>query len=203
MSTSDRVIDVYDDVMEPHVAELIDNEMKKMQWEYGHWKSDKKKEGYHWTRWAGKTEEEIIGNGFEWLLPIWETAKEKYNFVEKYRMEEYVRVYMNAHTFGIEPNIHYDDGDFTLIYYPRLDWKPEWGGGTFIYDADDQLAKVHNYTLDKLVDCRPNRLLVFDAYLPHQGQPIIRDCHELRYVIVFKSNVRGFNRDGLDFYKED
>ena len=59
MSSSDRVIDVYDDVMEPHVAELIDNEMKKMQWEYGHWKSDKKKEGYHWTRWAGKTEEEI------------------------------------------------------------------------------------------------------------------------------------------------
>ena len=110
---------------------------------------------------------------------------------------------MNAHTYGIEPNIHYDDGDFTLIFYPRLDWKPEWGGGTLIYDADDRHAEVHNYTLDKLVDCRPNRLLVFDAYLPHQGQPVIRECHELRYVIVFKSNVRGFVREGLDFYKEN
>ena len=54
MSTSDRIIDVYDDVMEPHVAELIDNEMKKMRWHYGRWKSDKNKVGYHWTRWAGK-----------------------------------------------------------------------------------------------------------------------------------------------------
>ena len=61
-----RVIDVYDDVMEPHVAELIDNEMKKTYWHYGHWKSDKKQEGYHWTRFCGKTEEEIIEKGFDW-----------------------------------------------------------------------------------------------------------------------------------------
>ena len=30
----------------------------------------------------------------------------------------------------IEPHIHRDDGDITMIYYPRLDWKVDWGGGT-------------------------------------------------------------------------
>ena len=44
-------------------------------------------------------------------------AKEKYNFAQKYRIDEYVRVYMNAHTYGIEPNIHYDDFDITLIFF--------------------------------------------------------------------------------------
>ena len=200
--SSDRVIDVYDNVLEQHHAELIDNEMKKIGWQYGHWKSDKNKVGYHWTRFGGKTDEEIIENGFDWLLPIWDTFKQKYDFEEKYRVDDYVRIYMNAHTFGIEPNIHYDDGDFTMIYYPNMNWKPEWGGGTYIYDADEIDTGTPNYTLDKLVDCRPNRLVVFDAYLPHQGQSVIRSCHELRYVIVFKSNVKGFNRAGLDFYKD-
>ena len=30
------------------------------------------------------------------------------------------RVYMNAHTHGMEPHIHRDDGDLTMIYYPRM-----------------------------------------------------------------------------------
>ena len=43
-------------------------------------------------------------------------------------------MYVNAHTHGIEPHLHHDDGDFTMIYYPRLDWKPEWMGGTAIWN---------------------------------------------------------------------
>ena len=33
------------------------------------------------------------------------------------------RMYLNAHTHGIEPHPHIDDGDYTIIYYPRMDWK--------------------------------------------------------------------------------
>jgi len=43
--SSDRIIDVYDNVLEQHHAELIDNEMKKIGWQYGHWKSDKNQVG--------------------------------------------------------------------------------------------------------------------------------------------------------------
>jgi Rps23 Pro-64 3,4-dihydroxylase Tpa1-like proline 4-hydroxylase len=49
---------------------------------------------------------------------------------------ELERAYLNAHTYGIEPHIHRDDGDVTLIYYPRLDWKIDWGGGTAIYNDE-------------------------------------------------------------------
>ena len=38
---------------------------------------------------------------------------------------------MNAHTFGIEPHKHKDDGDFTMLYYPRMDWKLEMGWWNF------------------------------------------------------------------------
>jgi len=32
-----------------------------------------------------------------------------------------LRVYVNAHTHGIEPHLHLDYSNFTMIYYPRLD----------------------------------------------------------------------------------
>jgi len=198
-----RVIDVYDNVMEPHEAELIDAKMKKVHWQYEHWKSDRKKESYHWNRFAGTSTEEIAGGEFDFVLPIWETAKHKYDFAKKYNVSEFRRIYMNAHTFGIEPNIHYDDGDFTMIYYPRMDWDTSWGGGTTIYEEDGgKHLETHDYATDKLIDCRGNRLLVFDAYLPHQGMPVIRDCHKLRTNIVFKVLCTVGGRERLDFYKK-
>ena len=198
-----RVIDVYDNVMEPHEAELIDAKMKKVHWQYEHWQSDRNKEGYHWNRFAGTTVEEIAGGEFDFVLSIWETAKHKYDFAKKYNVSEFRRIYMNAHTFGIEPNIHYDDGDFTMIYYPRMDWDTSWGGGTTIYEEDGgKHLETHDYATDKLIDCRGNRLLVFDAYLPHQGMPVIRDCHKLRTNIVFKVLCTVGGRERLDFYKK-
>ena len=198
-----RVIDVYDNVMKPDEAEFIDAKMKKVHWQYEHWKSDNNKVGYHWNRFAGETAEEIAGGEFDFVLPIWETAKYKYDFEKKYNISEFKRIYMNAHTHGIEPNIHYDDGDFTLIYYPRMDWQSDYGGGTAIYEEDGgKHAPTHDYATDKLVDYRGNRLLVFDAYLPHQGMPVIRDCYKLRTNIVFKAYCSGGGRARLDFYKK-
>ena len=78
-----RVIDVYDNVMEQHEAEFIDAKMKEVHWKYEHWQSDKKKEGYHWNRFAGNTAEEIAGGEFDFVLPISETAKYKYDFERK------------------------------------------------------------------------------------------------------------------------
>ena len=95
--------------------------------------------------------------------------------LNKYKVTDYIRMYMNAHTHGIEPHLHVDDGDFTMIYYPRLDWKLEYGGGTLV---DGQL--LHNFG---------NRLIVFDAYLPHMAMPVSRQCYQLRTCVVFKCNA--------------
>ena len=95
-----------------------------------------------------------------------------FDLAEKYDVDTYLRIYMNAHTHGIEPHLHTDDGDFTMIYYPRLDWKLEYGGGTYI-DGE-------------LIEYKGNRLVVFDAPLLHSAMSVSRECYQLRTCVVFK-----------------
>jgi hypothetical protein len=83
-----------------------------------------------------------------------------------------------------------------MIYYPRLDWDIEWGGGTAVYkEVTDNTPKdpnfKPNYQIDKSVSYKGNRLIIFDAYLPHQALPVSRECYELRTCVVFKCNVMG------------
>ena len=90
------------------------------------------------------------------------------------------RMYLNAHTHGIEPHAHVDDGDFTIIYYPRMDWQRHFGGGTIIGN--------------ELIDYKGNRSIMFNASYLHQAQTISRQCYKLRTCVVFKikdlDNVR-------------
>ena len=111
------------------------------------------------------------------ILPIWEAA------IKKVKNVSIGRCYMNAHTHGMEPHIHRDDGDITMIYYPRMNWKMEWGGGTSVYDNDIETEILRH------VPYVGNRLLTFRADLPHQAMPVARVCYQLRSVIVFKCDV--------------
>jgi len=180
------MIIVHNDVVENHVAELIDSEMKNVTWKYDYHSRGNPKtprrghEGWephpskHWHRLCGKNGQQVIANGFEWVMPIWTAAMYKYDFKKNFNITGYKRIYVNAHTHGIEPVLHTDDGDFTMIYYPRMDWKPEWGGGTYI-DGE-------------LIPYVGNSLVIFDAHLHHMAMPVTRECYELRSVIVFKCN---------------
>ena len=176
------MIMLHDGVVEDHVAELIASEIRKVHWRYeyhsrGKGKDGKRKDAHpstHWHRLCGKSGQQIITNGFEWVMPIWTAAMFKYEFKKNFNITGYERIYLNAHTHGIEPVLHTDDGDFTMIYYPRMDWKPEWGGGTYI-DGE-------------LIPYVGNSLVIFDAHLHHMAMPVTRECYELRSVIVFKCN---------------
>tara|TARA_Y100001951_G_C11159369_1_gene193864 strand:- start:46 stop:558 length:513 start_codon:yes stop_codon:yes gene_type:complete len=167
------MIKIFDNVVEDHVAELIDSEMKNVQWKFDY-PSRPRHPSRHWHVLCGDNGIQIISNSFEWVMPIWIAALTKYDFKKNYNVVNYKRIYMNAHTHGVEPVMHYDDGDFTMIYYPRMDWKPEWGGGTLI---DGQLVPYVG-----------NNLVMFDAKLRHMAMPLPRECYELRTVIVFKCN---------------
>ena len=203
------MIDVYDDVLEEHNAILIDAEVKKLRWEYDY-SSDFTKPNKHWHILCGHDEEECDKNAYAWAYTLFEVFMNKLDFKNKYKVVEYERIYCNAHTHGIEPHIHVDDGDFTMIYYPRMDWVTGWGGGTAIFQElknskgspkyEEEISKLE---VDKLVNYKGNRLVVFDAYLPHQAQPVSRECYQLRPVVVFKCNISGANRERLDFYKTE
>ena len=161
---------IIDDLLEPHVAELIDSEVQELSWKYDY-PSRGGAPSKHWHIQACHTEQNLIDRGMDWIMPIWQSAIRKINLDLQWE-----RVYLNAHTHGLEPLSHIDDGDYTIIYYPRLDWKTEWGGGTFVND--------------KFVEYKGNRLILFTASMPHQAQSVSRQCYELRTCVVFKTNVK-------------
>ena len=168
------MIDVFDNVLEEHNAILIDDEVKKISWKYDY-SSEPSKPNKHWHVLCGHDEIECEKSGLFWAHSIFEIFVNIFDFNSKYNVKDYERIYCNAHTHGIEPHLHIDDGDFTMIYYPRIDWKKEWGGGTMV-DGE-------------LVHYVGNRLVIFDAHLPHQAMPVSRECYELRTNIVFKCNI--------------
>ena len=182
------MIDVYDDVLEEHNAILIDDEVKKLSWKYDY-PSEPSKPNKHWHVLCGHNKEECDAASYDWAHSLFGLFVNKFDFKSKYDVENYERIYCNAHTHGIEPHLHIDDGDFTMIYYPRIDWKPEWGGGTLVDDT--------------LVSYAGNKLVVFTASLPHMAMPVSRECYQLRTCVVFKCNVVDGIKKTIDFYKEN
>ena len=182
------MIDVYDNVLEDHNAILIDDEVKKLSWKYDY-PSEPSKPNKHWHVLCGHNKEECDAASYDWAHSLFGLFVNKFDFKSKYDVENYERIYCNAHTHGIEPHLHIDDGDFTMIYYPRIDWKPEWGGGTLVDDT--------------LVSYAGNKLIVFTASLPHMAMPVSRECYQLRTCVVFKCNVVDGIKKTIDFYKEN
>ena len=182
------MIDVYDNVLEDHNAILIDDAVKKLSWKYDY-PSEPSKPNKHWHVLCGHNKEECDAASYDWAHSLFGLFVNKFDFKSKYDVENYERIYCNAHTHGIEPHLHIDDGDFTMIYYPRIDWKPEWGGGTLVDDT--------------LVSYAGNKLVVFTASLPHMAMPVSRECYQLRTCVVFKCNVVDGIKKTIDFYKEN
>lgn len=188
-------IQVYDNVLSNHDAQMVSDIMtdKEFLWHYYH-RSDKNQEIYHWHRLAGRTDKEVTDRGFEWIIPLWNSFMYKYKFKDVYGIDTYRRIYFNAHTFGLDPRPHRDDGDFTMIYYPLMEWRKDWGGGTIIWNEDDTKIEKH-------VAYTGNRLMVFPANRLHQAQPVHIDCFRLRSCIVFKCYKTEVTDERLDYYK--
>ena len=168
------MIEIIDDTLEHHNAELIDMSIRNLSWKYDY-SSVGNGVNKHWHIFCGHTPEECIANGYDYLLTIWDAIQPKLKV--KLQME---RMYLNAHTHGIEPHPHIDDGDYTIIYYPRLDWQRDFGGVTIIGN--------------ELIDYKGNRTIAFNADYLHQAQTVSRQCYKLRTCVVFKTkdldNVR-------------
>ena len=195
------ICDIFDNVLEPHIAELIQSEVKKVSWFYDYHSSKSIGIQPHWHVYCGENADEVTQRGYDYLLPIWEAVNYKYQLKEKYGIIKWKRLYMNAHTFGVEPHMHRDDGNFTMMYYPRMDWKSEWLGGTAIWDDEGK-------NIDRYCNYIGNRVLIFPAKNNHQAMPVSRFCYELRPVVVFKlfigdmNLIKDPNSDRLDFYKD-
>ena len=71
------MINVFDNALEPHVAELIDMQLRDVSWKYNY-DSVKNGKNKHWHIFCGHNPQECYDNGYGDLIPIW-------NFIKKHK----------------------------------------------------------------------------------------------------------------------
>ena len=87
-----QMIEIHDNTLEPHVAELIDMQLRDISWKYNY---DSVKNGVnkHWHVFCGHNIDECNLNGYDFIEPIWNNIK---NVDSTLELE---RAYLNAHTY--------------------------------------------------------------------------------------------------------
>ena len=88
------------------------------------------------------------------------------------------RCYANGQTAGLSGVPHYDDGELTFLYYPNLDWKPDWGGHLNFLDDDGNIQNM--------IQFKPNRALIFSANILHYADAPARHYNGLRISLAYK-----------------
>jgi len=159
------MIEIFDDVLDKENASYIHNCVDRLSWKFEYQQTTHLL-NKHWC------------NDFprDSMIPtiLWheQLFKDIVDRLELRGIDSIKAQFCLGHTFGLEQQAHYDACDFTMIYYPKLDWQPEWGGGTLVGDT--------------LVSYKGNRLLIFSCDQMHQGQPISKQCFDLRPIVVYQ-----------------
>lgn len=111
--------------------------------------------GSSWQLFSSFSEDDLLAMGF------YSSAGFKHideiHGISKRRIKQ-IRVNMSY--LGESNVVHTDTDGLTLLYYPNLDWKLEWGGHTLF--MDDNLNNPEYTCLYK-----PGRVVVFDGSIPH------------------------------------
>ena len=167
------MIEIFDNVLNDSETALIDFRISSLKWSYRHQPVTPPLVNKHW-----------YSDGEGLLDDLFEDLTDSINLKG---LDQVKSSYLLAHTYGLEQQAHYDACDFSMIYYPSIDWKPEWGGGTFVGDT--------------LVRYKSNRLLMFSCDQLHQGQPVSKHCQELRPIVVFQCNAKNAMVERLSWQK--
>jgi len=167
------MIEVFDNILSERKSRYIHNCVSILSWTFEYQPVTPPLVNKHWY----SDGEPFIDDILEDLLDATELKG----------LDSLKKCYLLGHTHGLEQQSHYDASDFTMIYYPKLDWKPEWGGGTLVGDT--------------LVKYKPNRLVMFSCDQIHQGQPISKQCFELRPIIVFQCYAESAMVERLSWQK--
>lgn len=187
------MIKSFDNVLDEDVSLSLEKDITSLKWKSG-WESGATARGrkdWHWhygffqdsRNCPTPTPEHLkeLYSRYPRVMHLWGQIQARLMAVTGYKCD-FVRAYSNAHTHGIDGLIHRDDGDYTAIYYPCSNWDVEWEGGTCFYNEEKNDVIAYSAY-------RHNRLVIFNADIPHRAMPITRDCYRLRAVIVFKCMI--------------
>ena len=214
---------VMDNVLSQEWAQSIENIVRSMNYRWGgkslsmstnyyplelpkglKWGDWEPKSGpnYHWIKKFGHNENDLKKTGNEWCVQLWEQLFINCNLKEHFSIDEMIDCYVNVHTHGQAPHLHPDNGNFTLLYYPQLNWDHQnWGGGITIWERNiDGVENIDKLEVLQHVLYKGNRLVMFDGWHWHRTEPVARVCKEARYVVVYKTGKDGGNSERLGYY---
>jgi SM-20-related protein len=189
-SKTGNYVQYFDDLVSEPLRNQLNDLTRSPIWAYG-WRSNLNDDKFcYWhSHFAGtlegRTNCEDEFKDEPLLLPVYELWKVlKGSFLEDH---EPVRVYANAHTFGVEGYVHRDHSDtenyFSTIYYGHSRWDKNWAGETvFFSESGEDIVEA--------VYPKPGRVVSFGGSIPHCARAPSRDCPELRVSIVFKTQRR-------------
>lgn len=189
MDTAGEIF-VQDDAVPFEVQQQLLELIRQPIWRYG-WRSAKNQDRFcfwhaHFAGGDGRNRvdcsPELENNpGAAAVFALW-----KFLSAGMLRGHQPIRVYANAHTYGVEGYIHTDSLDeenyFTTIYYAHPVWRTNWSGEILFYGPD-------RAEIIKAVYPRPGRLISFRGSIPHSAHAPSRDCPELRVSIVVKTQL--------------
>lgn len=178
-------IHVHDDALP---ADLLERLRKHVCYEvgftFGEWKSNQDIDLPHWNRYyAGgkRTHRDSVSHLLKGVVA------EAVEFIVKNHLPEGavpIRVYANAHTYGVDGFTHIDsdhEGDYTVVLYLIEKWDHDWAGETVYFDDDDDIIRA--------VTPRPNRIVLFPGNIRHAGRGVTRLCNRARTVFVIKAKT--------------
>lgn len=102
--------------------------------------------------------------------------------LEKVEGYEYIQIRVNLCTFNDKNHFHTDSSNknsLTLLYYPNMEWHPEWGGLTMF--ANDDISDLEYVSFYK-----PGRFILFDGTIPHCISPPTSIAPAFRYSFVIQ-----------------
>ena len=180
-------ITVTEDAADIDLRKRISALVRSPIWQYG-WKSTR--EGAQFAYWHSHFAGSDLGReNCERELaaePLLEPIYSLWKALESRTLQghEPMRVYANAHTYGVEGSVHIDDPDaenyFSTVYYAHPVWSHQWAGDTVFYSADGQ-------DIVRSIHPKPGRAVTFPGAIPHCARAPSRECNELRISIVMKT----------------
>ena len=161
-------VKIFDDVFDSDLTQEIWSSLMRPKWSLTGGSAQINGRFWH----MDNLEEEDYFNTF-----LFEKIKEALDFKDGVRVR---RIYANGQTAGQCGSPHKDDGDFTFLYYPNLEWKVEDQGHLFFF-KDEEVSRVIQY--------KPNRALVFPAKIMHYADAPSRFYNGLRISLAYKLKV--------------
>jgi hypothetical protein len=143
-------------------------------------------EAYQWRYWRAVMDDPADRKTFVSFLWSHSTEDNFFHRLWKLIQKEFLslqdcdcyRIIANGQVKGQNIDWHTDPGNQTALYYP-ITWKPEWGGSTYFKIGD----------VEKEIQYKQNRLVIFDATLRHYGScPTVDNI--LRVSIAFNLRVK-------------